>query len=83
MSQLAFDNMVSTELFLPTAARLHAGDELEGYGGRALPRRRHVLGVVTDAGSTRIIYRERRGSEDHFDVMDLPADTPVDIAPPF
>ena len=80
--QLALE-MPPVTTFDMTAERLRVGDELEGYGGRALPRRRHVLGVVTKDGMTRIIYRERRGNEDLHDVLKIPADMPVDIAPPF
>lgn len=81
--QLAMDLPADPTHLYPVAASIHVGVDLEGYGGRALPRRRHILGVLTEGGTTRLIYRERRGRDDIFDVMHLPADTPVDIAPTY
>jgi len=65
----------------PTVQQLRVGDQIEGYGGRALPRRREILGITTNIEETRLIYRERRGTEDIYDTLTLPNNTPVDIAP--
>lgn len=83
MRQLTIDMPADTSTLYPTARRLRLGDDIEGYGGRAVPRRLHVVGLETVDNETRIIYTEKVGTQTQYGVLHLPADTPVDIAPPF
>lgn len=84
LGQTALDFAVPASDLFPKVTGLRNGDLWEGYDGKAFPRALRVLGVQPEVdGQVTVIYSVKAGSEKRYGAKTLPADTPVDIRPPF